>query len=196
MKILFVIVITALTTFGALAQSKFAFVSSPQSWIGYGRNMTVSTEDGYSFGAGKVYESYNAIGFSIGGPGGWWGIMFDAPNGGFLKEGNTYENATRYPFSRPGVGLNFNTTGRENNDLTGSFTVHEIEYGPNGSVLKAAIDFTQYDEGIASWWNVGQLRYNSSFPVTVPEPGTMALAGLGLCMTVAILRRRKSSSPQ
>jgi hypothetical protein len=81
-----------------------------------------------------------------------WEISFEAPSGVRLLPG-TYANATRYPTQAPGVpGLAvFGSTGC--NALTGSFTVSEATYGPQGEVLRFRATFEQHCQG-----NVPALR--------------------------------------
>ncbi|GAB3067791.1 hypothetical protein [Micromonospora schwarzwaldensis] len=59
----------------------------------------------------------------------------------------TYENATRYPFNGAGPGLSLHGNGRGCNELTGTFTVLNAVFGPNGYVQTFDATFEQHGEG-------------------------------------------------
>jgi hypothetical protein len=79
--------------------------------------------------------------------GDWWYLDLAAPTGKTLTPG-TYTGATRYPFNdatEPGLSLSGN--GRGCNQLTGTFTISAVEFGPQGYVKKLDADFVQHCEG-------------------------------------------------
>ncbi len=76
--------------------------------------------------------------------------------------------------------------GRGLNELTGHFTVHEIDLS-NPSALRLAIDFEQYGVGEPQNALRGRIRFNSKFPI--PEPASSAM----LTWTLAVVLRRDRS---
>ncbi|MEV7729002.1 hypothetical protein AB0P15_30325 [Streptomyces sp. NPDC087917] len=79
--------------------------------------------------------------------GDWWSISLAAPDGQQLKAG-TYEGATRHPFNEGNApGLNHDGNGRGCNQLTGSFTISKISWGPNGYVEALDVAYEQHCEG-------------------------------------------------
>jgi Calx-beta domain-containing protein len=98
-----------------------------------------------------------------------WTLEFAAPSGSPLLPG-TYTGATRYPFHPPGTpGLSVSGEGRGCNQLTGSFTVLEIELGAGTTLARFAADFVQRCENGSSAL-FGSIRLNSSLPVTQQAP--------------------------
>lgn len=176
--------------------SQFVLSSSPSSWIGHGYNFDLHLGDeGVGFSARTIYPNLGGVRFIVNAPEKYfyvWELWIDSPAGMALQPGR-YTGATRFPFNGSGPGLFFMAFGRGNNDLVGEFTIHEIVLGTDGVPTKAAIDFIQYDEGHADRWNIGQLRYNSSYPIfVVPEPMLgAAVVSLSL-LSFAAWRRRSS----
>jgi hypothetical protein len=100
-----------------------------------GDQLTVSSSNGTN------------VNVSISGANGdWWWVTFDAPMQDVLAPG-TYTEATRYPFNGAGAGLSLAGNGRGCNTLTGSFTVTEASFGPQGYVETFAASFEQHCEG-------------------------------------------------
>ena len=156
----------------SLASTFFYFTSSPQSWIGQGQTQmytTVTASVTYNLGA--YSDSVHFAG------GGGFGLTIVGPNLSLPVVGMN-SNATRWPFQGSGPGMDFTGPGRGNNTLTGYFNVLQAEYDASGQVAAFAVDFLQYDEGIATWWNSGSIRYNS--PIAIPEPSTALLVALAL----------------
>jgi len=158
------------------------FTSAPGSWVGRGQTLTLTSPtsafsvhsyiDGVSL---RVDDQNRYYRLELGGP------ESTVPTIGF------YPNATRFGFNGSGPGLDFSTTGRGDNTLTGYFNVLQADYDLSGNIMSFAVDFTQYDEGVKANWVSGSFRYNSNIPV--PEPASaaiMTLAGLFIA-----LKRRK-----
>jgi len=76
----------------------------------------------------------------------WWTLDLAAPRGQPLRTG-TYANARRYPFQDSQPGLSFSGTGRGCNTLTGTFTIREIQLGPDNTLDRLRATFEQHCEG-------------------------------------------------
>ena len=173
-----------LTGGSAEADSVFYFTSSPASWIGQGQTQTFTAPQNpvtaYRYGILGAYS--NAVEFDAGG----YSLVIVAPGLSSPTVG-FYGNATRWPFMGSGAGMAFTGPGRANNTLTGYFSVLQADYLASGQIGAFAVDFFQLDEGFASWWGSGSIRYNSSIPI--PEPGTALLVMTGL-LGIAYRQRR------
>ena len=78
--------------------------------------------------------------------GGWWDTDFAAPPGQDLAVG-TYQNAKRYPFNDGAPGFAHGGMGRGCNELTATFTIHELTYDANRVLRTFRADFEQHCEG-------------------------------------------------
>jgi len=155
------------------AETAFAVVSSPSSWVGQGEDLliTPTTGTGFSFTATRSFDQ--GVHFSLNDFASnpdfwstrWWFVDFAAPYAAPLTPGS-YPSATRWPFQAvSSPGLSFSGNGRGNNALSGRFTVLEAQYSGAGDVMAFAADFVRFDENLRGWWNFGSLRYQSSFPL-------------------------------
>ena len=193
----------ALAVFSANAAPITAlyYTSSPESWVGHGETVTVTPAEGFQFTAQPNFD--NGVSFAINDfltnpdfqKTRWWYLDFAAPFSALLTVG-FYDHATRFPFQdAENPGLDFSGNGRGNNMLTGFFEVLEAVYAADGSVLKFAADFTQFDEGFANWWNRGSIRFNSDIPLIisqVPEPATGLLLFAALLAAATVRHQRRS----
>jgi hypothetical protein len=101
-----------------------------------------------------------------------WTLDFAAPQGQPLTAGTVYNNATRYPFQPVTLpGLSFYGDGRGCNTLTGSFTVKNATFGPNGWVQTFDATFVQHCEESTTSAATGEVVIENG-----PAPSTVTLA--------------------
>jgi hypothetical protein len=94
-------------------------------------------------GGGRSFAGFGVDGAN----GDWWGADFQPGAGDILVAGDTYANATRYPFNGSGPGMDVSGMGRGCNTLTGSFTVNSASFAADGTLKTASISFVQHCEG-------------------------------------------------
>ena len=150
------------TPMDASVTTGLSMSSQSGDYIGMGRSY-LYTAPSTQF---QVSENY-AAGVSI-----WvgsfeWDLDFGAPNGLPLHVG-TYAGAVRFAFKGPNQpGMEISGQGRGSNELTGFFTVKEIEYSGN-TISSFWATFEQHSEG-ATPALTGEIRYNVDI-TTVPTP--------------------------
>jgi IPT/TIG domain len=119
--------------------------SDTGDYIGQGQTWSYSLAQGDQIGMGGG-RSY--AGFGVNGANGdWWSADFVPAAGDILVAGDTYPDATRYPFNGSGPGLDVSGMGRGCNTLTGSFTVNSATFTTDGTLKTASISFVQHCEG-------------------------------------------------
>jgi hypothetical protein len=212
MKTLLILGIFAVLAAVSNAQTTaFYYTSSPTSWVGHG-NTEVLTSDQWIDRASLTliknnwyydFKTIEKISFDFRPTnsqlGGNWSLEFSSPGDTVFQIGEVYQG-TRSPFqSSSTAGLSFYGNGRGDNELTGSFIIFDLTTGANNTVISAAIDFMQYDEGNLSHWNFGSLRYNSSIPIdyspsTIPEPSTYTAIVGAVTLGFVVWKRRKDAS--
>jgi len=149
--------------------TSLSMTSDPGDYIGAGQTYFYSAADGefraqVHSGGGGISISFNTPSYEH-----WWYLDFAAPNGVPLTPGS-YLNATRYPFQSPDVpGLSVSGDGRGCNELTGSFQVLQVTYGPDNTVTAFDAAFEQHCEGAAPALR-GQIRYNADVPLYLTAP--------------------------
>lgn len=130
-----------------VASGSVSFSGDPGDWITGGGSYAYSTDNGDELSTfaseDGSYAGVNVNGYN----GDWWYLDFDAPGNQPLVPGTTYDNATRYPFNGAGPGLSLSGNGRGCNELTGTFTVLNAVFGPNGYVQTFDATFEQHCEG-------------------------------------------------
>jgi hypothetical protein len=104
----------------------------------------------------------------------WWTLELDAPGSAVLAPG-TYSGATRYPFDTTGPGLTLYGEGRGCNTVTGSFTVIDAVFGPQGYVQKFDATFVQHCEGGTAAAS-GSVHISNPPPPPAPAPSKQAAA--------------------
>jgi hypothetical protein len=192
-KFFTVILLVAMSRAASGQITNFSFTSSPSSWVGNGTTRLIIPEDGHTFtmSSSSSTVTFSITDFRVFPNFDWWYVDFSTGDGSPFQPGTTYSNATRYPFNNSAPGLSFVGNGRGDNTLTGYFTVLAATYDQNTMLTSFAADFVQYDEGIASWWNIGQIRYN----YTVPEPSVFSLVTtVSLAFVFKQYRRKMENS--
>jgi hypothetical protein len=125
-------------------RTRVEMTSDPGDWIGAGKKWTYTVATSEIAMSGSRWYA----GFGINGAdGSWWSASFVPRQGDILVVGDTYANATRYPFNGTGPGLSVTGNGRGCNTLTGSFTVTAADFAPDGRLRSAGISFVQHCEG-------------------------------------------------
>ncbi|MDO0925729.1 hypothetical protein QQY24_10005 [Streptomyces sp. TG1A-8] len=142
-----------LTAGSAQAQSvgsgSLSFSGDAGDYISGGGSYSYSTDaqDGLTVSANT---DNGVVSVSVTGANGdWWSLDLAAPSGQALRPG-AYTDANRYPFNGTGPGLDLSGNGRGCNTLTGSFTVDDLAFGPNGYVQTLDASFEQHCEGDAA----------------------------------------------
>lgn len=109
-------------------------------YIGAGQNHYYTAADG-TFSASKNFD--NGVSVSFNGSGHNWNLDFVAAGDAPLAPG-TYSGAARYPFqSSNQPGLSVSGDGRGCNELSGSFTINEIVYGADTTVVRFDASFSE-----------------------------------------------------
>ncbi|GAA4861956.1 hypothetical protein [Kitasatospora terrestris] len=170
---------TLLTGSAAHAQTvtsgSLAFSGDPGDWISGGQSYSYSTagQDRLDVTANP---EHTAISVSLSGAhGDWWYLDLAAPEGQTLQAG-TYTGATRSPFNGPAEpGLSLSGDGRGCNTLTGSFTITDVVYGPNGYVQTLDAAFEQHCEG-------GSAAARGEVHLSNPAPPAELALGVGVAV--------------
>jgi hypothetical protein len=121
-----------------------SFAGDSGDYISGGQSYAYSTANGdrLTVGGDGNHLNVSVTGFN----GDWWDLDLAAPAGQSLAVG-TYDRATRYPFQGAGPGLSLAGNGRGCNELTGSFAIQHIAFGPNGYVQTLNATYEQHCEG-------------------------------------------------
>jgi hypothetical protein len=99
-----------------------------------------------------------------------WDVVIAAPAGEDLEVGRTYTGATRATFAQDGEpGLDLSGRGRGCNELTGSFTVHELTFSLLGDLESVVFTFEQHCEGDAPA-AYGSVAWQASQPAPTLPP--------------------------
>ncbi|MEU9375461.1 hypothetical protein AB0D94_17010 [Streptomyces sp. NPDC048255] len=130
-----------------VSEGTFTFSGDPGDEVTQGRSESFGTP-GQSF---LVYRSTgsNMAEIRVRDGDTWWYVAFGAPAGRRLTAG-TYAGATLFPFHENAPGIDFSGDGRYCTGLTGSFTVHRIDWSPQGWLNFLDADFEQRCEGSAA----------------------------------------------
>ncbi|MEV7076354.1 hypothetical protein ACIQJT_26575 [Streptomyces sp. NPDC091972] len=130
-----------------VTEGSFTFSGDEDDYISGGRSYAYATASQDRMNVSGSSDN-GVVTVSVDGANGdWWTLDLAAPSGKALTPG-TYTGATRYPFNdAPEPGLSLSGNGRGCNQLTGTFTVSAVEFGPQGYVKKLDADFVQHCEG-------------------------------------------------
>lgn len=165
-----------------VTSGSLSMTSDEGDYIGQGQSYAYSTQAGDRL---DVYgnESGQVVSVAVNGANGdWWYLDLAAPSGQSLAPG-VYANATRYPFNEPNEpGLSVSGNGRGCNVLTGSFTVNEVAFGPQGYVQALDATFEQHCEGMDPALR-GRIRIDNPEPPAPLELG-LDVAGSGTASTL------------
>ena len=152
------------------------FDSEQDDYIGQGKERTFSIADGFvltpsRYNGGVSISFDNRAAANLQHSEGWE-MNFAAPLGTIFGVGN-YENA-ELSSARDGEHstLDIFGNGRGPSKSKGSFRVLEAQFAHDGSVLKFAADFEQYNDGNHGLSLRGQVRYNSTVPLPPPPEPT------------------------
>ncbi|MET8080649.1 hypothetical protein [Streptomyces sp. NPDC005303] len=159
-----------------VTDGSFSFSGDEGDYISGGQSYTYATSSQDHLNVSGNTDN-RVITLSVDGANGdWWTLDLAAPAGRTLTPG-TYTGATRYPFNdatEPGLSLSGN--GRGCNELTGTFTVSAVEFGPQGYVKKLDATFEQHCEGFTP---------AARGEVHIENPAPPAELGLGLDIALA-----------
>jgi hypothetical protein len=132
----------------AVTSGSMSFSGDPGDYISGGATYSYSTDAGDALNVSTSTDN-RVVSVAVNGTNGdWWYLDLAAPGGQSLAPG-TYTGATRYPFNGAGPGLSLFGNGRGCNEVTGSFTILDVVYGPNGYVQTFDATFEQHCEGLA-----------------------------------------------
>jgi hypothetical protein len=133
-----------------VATGSLSFGGDPGDYISGGGSYAYSTDAKDRLTVSATGD-HNHIAVSVSGfTGDWWTLDLAAPSGTGLAAG-TYDGATRYPFQGANApGLDLSGNGRGCNTLTGTFTVQNVVFGPQGYVQTLDATFEQHCEGDAA----------------------------------------------
>jgi hypothetical protein len=157
-----------------VTEGSFSFSGDEGDYISGGQSYAYSASQDRMNVSGNTDNRVVTVSVD-GANGDWWTLNLAAPSGKSLTPG-TYTGATRYPFNEgtePGLSLSGN--GRGCNQLTGTFTIADVEFGPQGYVKKLDATFEQHCEG-------GTPAARGEVHITNPAPP----AELGLGLAVAL----------
>ncbi|MFI7596357.1 hypothetical protein [Actinoplanes sp. NPDC049681] len=129
-----------------VTSGSFTMTGDPGDYISQGRDWSYDVARGDRL---TVTSSSDRRVISVGisaANGDWWSADFSAPAGQAIAPG-TYAGATRYPFNGQGPGLDVSGDGRGCNELTGTFVVDQVSFGPQGYVEDFDATFEQHCEG-------------------------------------------------
>jgi hypothetical protein len=148
-----------------------SFSGDTGDYISQGKSWSYSTTNGDALNVSSSSDSLVSVSVNAYN-GDWWYLDIDAPSGQVLAPG-TYDAAHRYPFNGTGPGLSLSGEGRGCNELTGSFTIINAVFGPQGYVQTFDATFEQHCEGGGSAAR-GELHISNQPPPAGSDPSPPA----------------------
>ena len=128
-----------------VASGTFSFTSDPGDGVGGGGSYSYGTAAGDTMSVTGSFDD-RVVQINVNGANGdWWGLQLGAPTGRQLAPG-TYPGATRFPDPTT-PQMDFGGNGVGCNEVTGSFTINALEWGPLGYVQTLDATFEQHCEG-------------------------------------------------
>jgi hypothetical protein len=156
-----------------VVSGSLTFTGDPGDYIAGDNTYTYSPDAGDRLEVTSATD-HNSVYVSVtGAHGDWWYLNLAAPSGQELKPG-VYAGATRYPFegaTEPGLSLYGD--GRGCNEVTGTFTVTNVDFGPQGYVHEFDATFEQHCEGFTA-------AARGEIHITNPPPPPVLDLGLGV----------------
>ena len=137
------------------------YITQDQAWSYDPSNSTINA---------TASTDGNSVGVNITGDT-TWTLDFAAPQGQALTAGTTYDNVARDPFqasTQPGLSLYGD--GRGCNTVTGSFTVNQAVFGPDGWIQSFDATFVQHCEGSTTSEATGEVDIQNG-----PAPAALAV---------------------
>lgn len=136
--------------------------SDTGDYIGLGQTYLLRSSDGV-FAAGGSRPNSVAVRFRNPSRSEDWFLSFTAPTGSNLGVGS-YANVTGTASSTH-AGMNISGDGRSTYSVSGSFTVREISFDPNGTLQSFRASFVQHANGDSDALN-GTIAYQSTSAIT------------------------------
>lgn len=133
---------TALQGFAYGGRTRVILNSDPGDYIGGGASYSYEPANARITASGS--RQHVAFGVDAA-DSSWWYSDFAPGRGDVLAPGRY--DATRYPFNGSGPGLDVSGNGRGCNRLTGSYTVTEAAFQPDGGLRRFGASFEQRCEG-------------------------------------------------
>jgi len=184
-----------------------ALLVVPSAWADSIATLTMQSQTGDYIGQGQSYNlTYTQIvsaqviqtiagaptelQFFVMGPTAPFALIFFGTNQlGVPMQVGSYADAQRAPFAALGhAGLDVGFDGRGSNTLTGSFNITQLVLGTDNSIQIFQANFIQHSEGNPAAL-YGTFTYYAN-ALAVPEPSSLAFAGLGVLGMVAAFRKR------
>ncbi len=133
----------ALSGFAYGGTTRMDLRSDPGDYIGGGVNSSYDETTANI----TAYGTREAVSFSVSGyDGTYMTASFVPGKNDILVPGATYTQASRAPFANGGTGLEVDGNGRGCNELSGQFTVTDVNFDPAGNLLDAGVTFVQHCE--------------------------------------------------
>jgi hypothetical protein len=159
--LIFVSASPAGATFLTATSASFTASSEPGDTVGGGTSYSLAS-GGATFNSKSDGNRIEIDVYTQASPGPTWMLFFSAPTGQQLLPG-LYSDIAALPGSQTGGSLSISGPGGACNTTSGSFTVLDATYGPNGYVASFDATFEQHCEGAAAALR-GEIALTNSAP--------------------------------